>query len=1111
MKKLTLVLGILMALEGGQAMAANFTVANGQTLTAGQTLAAGQAGSVAAGGTLQVGGSTNAVTITGSSTFTNSGTVAQTGTGRAIRDNSGGLTLTVTNNAGASMSAADGDVIQMNKANSNVTFYNSGLLSSANASEGGSQAIDFNAITTGQNTLYNYATGVITANEADAVRPGVNGFVYNDGIIRATVNAGSTSSSDGVDLQANSGITIVNATTGSAIVAGTGTIEGARHGITGGNTDTGTDGTFTLNVTNNLGGTIRGDNGSGINLDGFNNKEQVTIVNHGTITGGSTTGDGDGVDIDGVVNLTNTGTIISRQAFEDTSEGVTVGGGSIVNSGTIEGDNVNGGIGRGITLAGLDKDPVTGNAIPVQGIFADTSVTNSGLIRGQSDSAIALTGAATSFNVTLTNLAGGTLEGGGSAAVVSTGAQDATVVNYGTITADGSGKAVDLGSGHSQLQILGGSAVVNGDISGGTGGSSLLVAPGSGNAFSYGGVISNFASVATGAGTVTLTGANTYTGDTTATGTRLVLGNASALGTGRLLAAGPTVVYGSGLSIGNAVVLQGDTTLEVDGADIATQAGVISGAAALRKSGTGTLVLSGANTATGGTTVQAGSLQVGSAAATSASLAGDVQVAGGATLTGGGNIGGNVVNAGTVAPGVGLGTLTIGGNYTQQVGGTLAIDATPAGQSDQLVVGGKATIAGSTLVLGQGGTWAPRTNYTILTAAQGVSGQFAGASSTLVFLNPVLSYTANTVGLSLERNDIAFASTAATANERSAASALEGLGFASPLYSAATLLDAASAAKAFDQVSGELHASTRTALMDDSRYVRDAINQHLASTTSGNAAPAVDAWTAAWGHGGDHDGNDNASRLQANGSGLLLGADIAAGANGRVGAVVGTGQNSLSVDGLASSAHVTATHAGIYGGTAFGGLHLQAGVAQAWQQVDTHRFPVVGNFAGATSGSYDAATTQAYVEAAYRFELGSQSSVEPFLNVADVRLHTDGFTERGSDAALVVQDQTTHQMLGTLGLRGSFELAPGGIFAHASLGWQHATGDRDTTARERFAAGGVDSFTVDGVPVATNAGVATLGLGFPIGRYTTVDASYQGQFASHATDQGARLSLSVAF
>jgi hypothetical protein len=41
--------------------------------------------------------------------------IKQTGTGRAIRDNTGGLTLTVTNNAGALLQAADADAIQMNR------------------------------------------------------------------------------------------------------------------------------------------------------------------------------------------------------------------------------------------------------------------------------------------------------------------------------------------------------------------------------------------------------------------------------------------------------------------------------------------------------------------------------------------------------------------------------------------------------------------------------------------------------------------------------------------------------------------------------------------------------------------------------------------------------------------------------------------------------------------------------------------------------------------------------------------------------------------------------------------------------------------------------------
>ena len=147
-----------------------------------------------------------------------------------------------------------------------------------------------------------------------------------------------------------------------------GLIEGGRHGITGGPADATLN--FTMSVTNNLGATIKGDNGSGINIDGFNANEVVTVVNHGVITGaGHDIGDGadrdgDGVDVDGLVNLTNTGAIHSLNAFSQPadglafSEGLTVGGGTIINSGTIEGSvaagNTNA-VGRGITLTGNDR------------------------------------------------------------------------------------------------------------------------------------------------------------------------------------------------------------------------------------------------------------------------------------------------------------------------------------------------------------------------------------------------------------------------------------------------------------------------------------------------------------------------------------------------------------------------------------------------------------------------------------------------------------------------------------------------------------------------------------------------------------------------------------
>ena len=79
-----------------------------------------------------------------------------------------------------------------------------------------------------------------------------------------------------------------------------------------------------MSVTNNSGATIQGDNGSGINIDAFNGAgalETVTVVNHGMITGNGVTGDGDGVDVDGLVNITNTGTILSKNAVGSASEG----------------------------------------------------------------------------------------------------------------------------------------------------------------------------------------------------------------------------------------------------------------------------------------------------------------------------------------------------------------------------------------------------------------------------------------------------------------------------------------------------------------------------------------------------------------------------------------------------------------------------------------------------------------------------------------------------------------------------------------------------------------------------------------------------------------------
>lgn len=182
----------------------------------------------------------------------------------------------------------------------------------------------------------------------------------------------------------------------------------------------------------------------------------------------------------------------------------------------------------------------------------------------------------------------------------------------------------------------------------------------------------------------------------------------------------------------------------------ATLSGVFSGPGGMTFNGSGTTYMNGVSTYTGGTTVASGILSVGSSEANNtARLAGDVTVQAAGTLAGHGGIGGNVVNSGTVAPGGSIGTLSVGGNYSQNAGGMLSTSITPT-ENSVLAVSGKANIAGNFVIDASAGTYGKKV-YTVLTSS-GLSGSFSGVSGNLSSyssLGTYLSYDANNAYLEL--------------------------------------------------------------------------------------------------------------------------------------------------------------------------------------------------------------------------------------------------------------------------------------------------------------------------------------------------------------------------
>jgi outer membrane autotransporter protein len=520
----------------------------------------------------------------------------------------------------------------------------------------------------------------------------------------------------------------------------------------------------------------------------------------------------------------------------------------------------------------------------------------------------------------------------------------------------------------------------------------------------------------------------------------------------------------------------------------------------------------------------------------------------------------NVASAGTVAPGNSIGTLNVSSNVAFAPGSIYQVEINTAGQTDNIIATGKATLSGGTVqVIAANSLYSPSTRYTILTANGGVSGTFSQLTTTsnLAFLTPMLSYDADDVFLGLAQT-ATFPSVAITRNQASTAAAVQMLGLGNPIYNAVVGQSVAGAQQAFDALSGEIHASAVTAAFEDQRLPRDAIFGRLigplesplfgaASTMTGAYAADLPSrkgpvlapvavqmmqpqlfglWGQGFGDWGKTNGDHNAAKLTRDTGGFIIGADAERhlwNGDWRFGVAAGYTDDSLRVQARTSSGDYQSIFGALYGKASYGAIDLKAGAILASTNTHTSRSIIFPGFADAASASYGGTAAQGFGEFGYRLPFhgtlwsyvpglsGLTATYEPFLQGAVMHIDQNRYVETALNAGLVGAAHGYDLGTTTLGLRTQYQLAGLPGFTWTSLlGWRHAYGDVIPKVNQTFA-GSFSSFTVAGVPIDRDAFVSEASLDYAVSQRLTVGVSYAGQYGRQASDTAFKGHVNVSF
>jgi uncharacterized protein with beta-barrel porin domain len=686
-----------------------------------------------------------------------------------------------------------------------------------------------------------------------------------------------------------------------------------------------------------------------------------------------------------------------------------------------------------------------------------------------------------------------------------------------------------------------GSLTLNSTLTGGAGGNGGTSASGTGGNGGVGGsglFASNLAFTVTSAATVT-GGAGGAAGTGATNGTAGAFGNAITFFGGinslTFNAGGATNLIGN-IAVAGGATLDFNQNIGVN----TTVNNAITGSGSVSKSGADTIIFSAANTYTGATTVNAGTLEVDGSIANSSS----VMVNSGGTLSGTGIVDPattTIMSGGTLAPGNAAnptGTLTITGNLAFQSGAIYLVQVTPTAAASTNVTG-TATLGGATVNAAFASGSFISKQYTILTAAGGVSGTFASNitntnlpqnfsdtlsyDATHAFLNLTLDFAGPNFGggLNVNQQNVANALTnffnttggipvafgALTPAGLTQASGELATGSQQTTFDAMGLFMGLMTDPFMNRGAGANTTPGAAGYADEGLgYAASQRTDAFAMFTKAPPAPFEQHWSV-WsaGFGGSQSTEGNATtgsnNTTSNVYGTVVGADYLFSPNTIAGFALAGGGTNFSVNG-SGSGHSDLFQAGAYIRHTEGAAYVAAALAYGWQDITTDRTVSIAG-SDMLRAEFNANAYSGRVEGGYRFVapwtggIGITPYAAAQFTTFDLPSYAESALAGASTFALSYAAKDVTDTRSELGIRTdqSFLVPDGILTLRTRFAWAHDY-DPDRSIAATFQSLPGASFVVNGAAQAFDSALTTASIEMKWKNGWSAAATFEGEYSN---------------